>query len=210
MIDESDKRSGAGYSLRDAVFLNTDRTILRPLVPADLGAVSRWYNDPEIRRLSGMSTPFLESERETFYASTQEFADRLWLMIDDAEDGTIIGETGFLRYNAQWRCADFTLIIGESRYRGNGYGREVLDAMLSYGFGVLNLHRIAVGIVAFNDHALALYRGAGFVEEGRQVDGYYWDNTYHDFVILSLLENDYRDGRNGGRRSDDERPQEVL
>ena len=139
-----------------------------------------------------MSLPFLESEREEFYRQTQDPSRRVWFVVETVSDRVVIGETGFQRLNPQWRTADLTLIIGSREHQSNGYGSEVLQSILDYGFGVLNLHRVAVGIVGFNDRAVALYSKMVFVEEGRQLDGYFWDHAYHDFVMMSLLEDTYR------------------
>ena len=184
-------KEGALESTEDNTFLRTDRLLFRPVERADLPTISSWYNDPDIRRVSGMSLPFLEHEREEFYQHTQSAEHRIWFAVVTRDDKTLVAETGFQRFNPNWRTADLTLIVGDERYQGQGYGTEILKAMIEYGFGVVNLHRIAVGIVGFNDRAIAFYKKMGFVEEGRQRDGYYWDRTYHDFVMMSLLESEF-------------------
>jgi RimJ/RimL family protein N-acetyltransferase len=159
----------------------------------DLTVIGEWYNDPDIRKVSGMSLPFLTKDMEEFYEQTQDPSVRVWFMVETIDKETVIAETGFQRINPQWRTADLTLIVGSREHQGSGYGSEILDAILEYGFGVLNLHRVSVGIVEFNKPALALYSKKGFVEEGRQLDGYFWDHQYHDFVMMSLLETAYRE-----------------
>jgi RimJ/RimL family protein N-acetyltransferase len=139
-----------------------------------------------------MSLPFLEQEREQWYMATQNTSSRLWFAVVSSEENTLIAETGFQRYDSHWRTADLTLIVGNKQFQGDGYGTEILHEVLNYGFGVLNLHRIAVGIVGFNARALGFYKNAGFVEEGRQREGYYYDHEYHDFVMMSLLESEFR------------------
>jgi RimJ/RimL family protein N-acetyltransferase len=188
------ERQREEHKVAHGQFISTERTILRPIVRSDLPIISDWYNDQEIRRLSGMSTPFVEQEMEEFYRQTQDARQRIWFAIESNEDHIVIGETGYQRIHPQWRTADLTLIIGSEPHRGKGYGSEVLHAILDYGFGVMNLHRVAVGIVGFNAQSIALYKKAGFAEEGVQRDGYYYDHAYHDFVMMSLLETEFQPG----------------
>lgn len=185
-------RENSSDSTDHNTFLRTKRTLFRPVDRSDLPTICAWYNDPDIRRFSGMSLPFLEQEMEQFYQDTQTPSRRIWFAVVSSDDHTLIAETGLQRFDPHWRTADLTLIVGDRRYQHNGYGTEILHAILDYGFGVLNLHRVAVGIVGFNERALAFYKRAGFVEEGRQRDGYYYDHDYHDFVMMSILESEFQ------------------
>jgi RimJ/RimL family protein N-acetyltransferase len=51
---------------------------------------------------------------------------------------------------------------------------------------------VAVGVVGFNEAALRFYEKVGFRREGIQRDGYYYGHRYYDFVMISILENEYR------------------
>lgn len=56
----------------------------------------------------------------------------------------------------------------------------------------MGFHRVSVGVVAFNERALRFWEGLGFKPEGAQRDGYYCDNEYSDFVMMSILEDEYK------------------
>jgi RimJ/RimL family protein N-acetyltransferase len=47
-------------------------------------------------------------------------------------------------------------------------------------------------VVGFNEKAIRFYEKVGFREEGRQRDGYYCGHAYHDFVMMSILEDEFR------------------
>ena len=64
--------------------------------------------------------------------------------------------------------------------------------MLNYAFGDLNFHRVAIGVVGFNTSALKFYERLGFQREGVQQEGYYYAHRYHDFVMMRLLEHEFR------------------
>ena len=108
------------------------------------------------------------------------------------EGDRVIGEAGLLRIFPPWRTTDLTLIIGEQDAWGRGYGTEAITLLLDYAFGCLNIHRVAVGVVGFNQRALRFYESVGFRREGIQRDGYYYDHQYHDFVMMSLLADEFR------------------
>jgi RimJ/RimL family protein N-acetyltransferase len=92
-----------------------------------------------------------------------------------------------------WRTTDWSLIIGEKAARGKGYGTEAAWLMLNYAFGHQNFHRVGVGVVGFNTGALQFYERLGFRREGIQQDGYYYDHRYHDFVMMRMLEHEFRE-----------------
>lgn len=63
---------------------------------------------------------------------------------------------------------------------------------MDYAFGYLNMHRVAIGVVGSNQRALRFYEKVGFRAEGVQRDGYYYDHAYHDFVMMSILDDEFR------------------
>jgi len=94
-----------------------------------------------------------------------------------------------------WRTTDLSIIIGEKSVWGKGYGNEAMKLLLDYVFGYLNYHRIAIGVVGTNERALRFYERIGFKQEGIQRDGYYYAHEYQDFVMMSLLEDEYQETR---------------
>ena len=90
-----------------------------------------------------------------------------------------------------------TIIIGEKEEWGKGYGSEAINLMLDYAFGYLNFHRVSIGVVGFNERAIRFYETVGFKREGIQRDGYYYNHEYHDFVMMSLLDDEFRSLQKG-------------
>jgi diamine N-acetyltransferase len=175
-------------------FLNGDNLYLRPIEPEDLPSICRWANDPDIRRLTGEVLPTSMKSAAEFLERVHTEKDRVWFSVVLKED-RIIGEAGLLRMFHFWRTTDLTLIIGEKDCWGKGYGTEAILLLLDYAFGYLNFHRVAVGVVGFNERALHFYERVGFKKEGIQRDGYYFDHQYHDFVMMSILEDEVRESQ---------------
>lgn len=174
------------------IFLMGERVYLRPLEKEDLPIIQAWNNDPEVRRLTGEVRPTSQADIEAWYERARTDPDRVWFVVALRENDRVIGEAGLLRIFPAWRTADLSLILGDKNAWGQGYGREAILLLLDYAFGSLNLHRVAVGVVGFNERALRFYEQVGFRREGLQRDGYYCDHQYHDFVMMSILEDEFR------------------
>lgn len=173
-------------------FLKGRLVSLRPLAREDLPQIRQWMNDPEIRGLTGSVTPMGEPGDEKFFEKVYSSEDRVWFSVWSLEDNKMIGEAGLLRMYPAWRTTDMTIIIGDKDAWHKGYGPEVAELLLDYTFGYLNFHRVSIGVVGFNERALRFWEKAGFKREGVQRDGYYYNHRYHDFVMMSILEDEYR------------------
>ncbi len=174
-------------------FLRGERVCLRPLEREDLAAIRKWANDPEIRRLTAEVEPMSQARAEEFLEKVHKDLDRVWFIICLRESGRAIGEAGLLRMFHPWRTTDLSIIIGEKDAWGRGYGTEAILLLLDYAFGYLGFHRVSVGVVGFNGRAVRFYQKVGFRKEGLQREGYYYDHQYHDFVMMSILEDEYRE-----------------
>jgi diamine N-acetyltransferase len=176
-------------------FLQGKLVFLRPLTSADLPRLAVWFNDPELRGQTGEVFPTDASGMEEFLTRIHNDKERVWFGIALQEDDRLIGETGLLRMFPAWRTTDLSIIVGEDSVRGKGYGQEAMELMLDYAFGYLNFHRVAIGAVGSNQSAIRFYERAGFKREGTQRDGYFYAHRYQDFVMMSLLEDEFRESR---------------
>jgi RimJ/RimL family protein N-acetyltransferase len=164
---------------------------LRPFSKEDLCYVQKWSNDPEIRRLTGEVAPVSRAEAEEFYRQLCADKDRVWFAVVLKRGNRVIGEAGLLRMFRPWRCTDMSIIIGEKDAWGKGYGTEAGRLLLDYAFGRLRFHRVSIGVVGFNERALRFWRSLGFKKEGIQRDGYYCENEFSDFVMMSILDEEF-------------------
>ncbi|KAI2635879.1 putative GNAT family acetyltransferase [Hypomontagnella submonticulosa] len=93
--------------------------------------------------------------------------------------------------HAHHRSSDISIDIAR-KYRGQGYGSEAIRWALWYGFQIAGLHRISIGTFSFNEGAVKLYARLGFTEEGRQRDFMWFNGGWHDHVMFSMLEDEWR------------------
>ena len=178
--------------LFNTMFLEGQRVYLRPLEKEDLGLLRQWANNPEIRGLTGEVTPTTQTGLEEFLQKIHNDTTRVWFAIVVKDDHRLIGECGLLRMFPPWRTTDLSIILGDQTAWGKGYGTETIHLLLDYAFGYLNFHRVSIGVVGSNERALRFYEKVGFKREGIQRDGYYYNHTYQDFVMLSILEDEFR------------------
>ena len=79
------------------------------------------------------------------------------------------------------------------RFRGCGYGRRIIEAVKEYCFDTLNLHRVWLAVLETNGRARGLYESQGFREEGRYRKAIFREGKYVDYILMSILEEEYRD-----------------
>ncbi|MDI6809429.1 MAG: GNAT family protein [Candidatus Eisenbacteria bacterium] len=175
-----------------SVFLSGRKVYLRPMEKDDLPLLRKWTNDAEIRELIAEVSPTSSSGMEEYLEKIRRDSNRVWFVIVLRENDRIIGECGLLRMFHPWRTTDLSIFIGDKKAWGKGYGTEALYLLLDYAFGSLNFHRVAFGVVGSNKQAIRFYEKAGFKREGVQRDGYYFDHAYQDFVMMSMLEDEFR------------------
>ena len=91
--------------------------------------------------------------------------------------------------NIDWfaRNAEFGILIGDRSRQGKGLAKEALALVVGYAFDTLNLNKLYLRVVAFNERALRLYRDFGFVEEGVQRQQAFIRGSYHDVVLMVLI-----------------------
>ena len=181
-------------------FLIGKRVYLRALEKEDLIYIRKWSNDPEIRKLIGEVVSMSQADADKFLERVYSDNTREWFVIVVKENDRVIGETGLLRMFPAWRTADISIIIGEKGAWGKGYGTEAILLLLDYAFRCLNFHRVAIGVVGFNKRAISFWKKIGFKKEGVQRDGYYYNHKYFDFVMMSILEDEFRELHGGNSR----------
>lgn len=174
------------------MFLKGERVYLRSLEQSDLELLHIWVNDPEVRGLIGEVMPTSRLGMEEWFERVRTDPNRIWFVIVNRENDRVIGEAGLLRMFFPWRTTDLSIILGDKSAWGKGFGTEAINLLLDYAFGYLNFHRVSIGVVAANERALRFYEKIGFKREGIQRDGYFYNHTYQDFVMMSILEDEYR------------------
>ena len=163
---------------------------LRGLVEGDREQIARWKNDPELKRLTGPAafTPVppqdvvLEDDKTTI-----QFA------ICEAGEETIIGWLALTHISWSNRTAELSIYIGHSSNHGKQLGSDSIDTLLRFAFNELNLHRVELEVVGYNELAIKTYRKLGFTQEGAKREYGERDGKRYDLLQFGLLAKEFRE-----------------
>jgi RimJ/RimL family protein N-acetyltransferase len=187
-----------GFSISKAERMLTGKHVtLRALEREDLKLIHKWQNDEEVMRLArsqpdhAISMEALAAQLEKNLKDEDPTTRRFG--IEETSNGKLIGWCS-ISYNSwakRYTSADIGLAIGEKDRWQKGYGTEAVSLMLKECFEQLNLHRVSWWTYSENKASIALAKKMGFKEEGRLRENVFFDNTFHDTVVLGLLKNEY-------------------
>lgn len=154
--------------------------------PEDYKRYTTWVNDLEVIVGLGLAhrvmTESVEKEiLEKLSKSEYNFS------IIDKKTHVVIGNVGMPHLDFINQCAEVGIFIGDKNYWHNGYGQEALNLILDFGFNILNLYNIRLGVFEFNKQALSCYQKIGFKEVGRirgarKIAGKRYDLIYMDMI----------------------------
>lgn len=173
--------------------LNTQRLTLRPPRPGDEADLLAIHGDPEVMRYFS-EPPWTDPERPARQIADDAaaFAARTHyrFAIVLNETGRQIGNCGLVRLHAQNRRAE----VGYALHRGHwgrGYMNEALQALLAFGFGELDLHRIEADVDPRNGASTGALERLGFQREGLLRERWIVSDEYCDSVIYGLLRQEW-------------------
>ncbi len=172
--------------------IHGEKVYLGPVEEKHLPIMLKFRNDPQLRQYF-REYRVLSSVHQHKWWETRVLNDNTWeyFVIHPKEDTyKVIGACGLTYIHPVNRCAEFAIVLGDSDYRGRGYGKDALQTLIRYGFLDLNLHRIYCEVYG-NNTAIGLYRKLGFRDEGCMKDAYYSDGRYWDSYMLGMLRNEF-------------------
>ncbi|MEM6306603.1 MAG: GNAT family protein [Pseudomonadota bacterium] len=171
----------------------TDGTlVLRAAQSGDLAGRLALGNHYDIQKMFGVS-------ERNFRPLTEEAA-KAWLH-DQMEqthawvitlEHRLIGAVRLHSIDYLDKCASLALALLDPDCRGKGIGPRSLRLVARHAFDTLQLHRLAMRVLHFNDAAMKAYAKVGFIQEGRERESCHIDGTWHDDIIMGLLAPDFR------------------
>ncbi len=183
-----------------------ETVVLRRHVRDNLRDFLRWYQDPEVARLTRYQDgPMRPDEIERFFMLRAMGPDSLAMGIHVRATDQLIGSCAFSQLDGDNGSVLFHITIGEHDAWGHGYGSEATALMVDHAFGSLGLHRVALTVFAFNERAIRSYQKVGFVVEGSAREAIWRDGHWWDEIHMSVLEPEWRSARWQARAATDGR-----
>lgn len=180
--------------------LLTPRLRLTPHELTDAEAMNRWAGDYDLCHYSDDAPAGSES-----FAETRQYLERIIDQNDDSirrwavrriDDGQLIGYCMAAFIDLHNRRCKIGLAIGEKAVWGQGYGREVLDALVRHCFEDLCMNRIGAEIYGFNERSIRLFEHAGFKREGIIRQNVMKNGHFEDEHIYGLLREEWHPSDN--------------
>ena len=144
--------------------LETERLLMRRLVPSDFDDLYALYRDPEIRRYFPEGTLTLEETREELEWFLSGHPDHpelgLWATIHKPT-GAFIGRCGLLPWTIDGVDEVEIAYLIAKPWQRQGFGAEAARALVRYGFEALGLNRLVALIDPKHEASIRTAERAG-------------------------------------------------
>jgi len=167
---------------------------LRPFRSEDADPLWDSLHNELMNKLTGTHETFTREMIDN-YIDRQIKADddeRASFIIAVGDDLRTVGEVVINDIEHANHSANIRISLFSEDDLNKGYGSEAMYLMVDYGFKILNLHRISLGVYAFNPRAIHVYEKIGFKQEGVLRDSLYWKGEYIDEIIMSILADEWQ------------------
>ncbi len=165
------------------------KVYLSPMNVEDAETYVKWLNDFSVTDGIGTSNKMMSLEIEKEWISQN--SNQYQFAIVRLEDDQLMGNCSIHGLDLSRHTAEVGLFIGDEENRNKGYGQDVLNILLDYGFNYLNLNNIMLKVFSFNERAIRCYEKVGFKEIGRRRQSYYLRCKYYDDVYMDILREEY-------------------
>lgn len=163
---------------------------LRAFEPTDAEPLHRWNEDPAVGQwmINGYPESLAQLTKRLGEDRPRNTYDNLILCIETLDDHTPIGVVALTGAEPESGRAELDVYIGEATHRNGGYGTDAIRVLCRYGFDQMRLHGITLWVVPENTAAHHVYRKLGFVDEGRVRECFRRNGTWHDSIVMSMVE----------------------
>lgn len=173
--------------------LESERLLLRQLMPEDADDFFACQSDPEVFRYAGRSElTSLEAARDELsilFKRHQEQTLLSWAIVLK-EDQHFLGRFQLEHLSAENRRTGVGYLLGKP-YWGNGYATEALCAVIAYLFEQTTVDRIETFAWAENSASTRVMEKAGMRFEGLARQRRFAKGAFHDFKYYAILREDF-------------------
>lgn len=147
---------------------------LRPYKSMDAESLLNWVEDE--RRFAmwcaGKFTyPLTLKQLETYRKDTENEENK-WIFTALNEVGRPVGHFFMRSADYQKQSVHLGFIIVDSKCRGQGIGKEMVQLAVRYAFEILKMNRVTLTVFESNPAAHACYLACGFREEAYRAEGF--------------------------------------
>ncbi len=173
--------------------IETDRLILRRIVPSDYEDMYEYSKDPQV-------TEYLLWYPHKDAAYTRHYLNLLQSQYRDGsfsdwgvefrDHGKMIGTCGFTSFDLTNNSGEIGYVLNPS-YWGLGIAKEAVLAVMEFGFRDLKLHRIEAKFIQGNVRSLRVMQKCGMTFEGYLRDSMLIKERYRTIGYCSILSDEF-------------------
>src|SRR5829696_4024847 len=175
--------------------LETERLLLRKMHLDDAEAMFAYASDPEVTRYVLFETHRSVEDSKAFLRLATEGYERGdfggWgVVLKDG--GAFVGTCGVdVNYAPEHARAELGYVLSRDHW-GRGLMTEAVRAVISFGFGRMELNRIQARCIAENTASARVMEKAGMTYEGTLRESEFIKGAYRDMKLYSILRSEYR------------------
>lgn len=170
----------------------TKNLIIRPSQWEDLGTFFHWEQKPEVTEFFSIRDGQTMEDVVRKYVSDDNnpSAKQFTILLKTEESTKPIGRIVLGDIEEGWKGEIWRIYIADTNLRGNGYGREAMEAIMAYCFDQLKLERLYLDHYTGNP-ASYLYLSLGFKYEGVLRKNCRKNGVLYDVHLMSMLKDEY-------------------
>ena len=107
------------------------------------------------------------------------------------KDDILIGYC-HIDHRATDHAAWLSVNIGDGRYRGKGYGTQVMNKLVEFCFMELGVHSVHLDVLENNKAAIKCYEKIGFVISGKYRGHGFHNGQFLNWLHMDMLEDEYK------------------
>ncbi|TKH42097.1 GNAT family N-acetyltransferase [Paenibacillus terrae] len=169
-----------------------DRIKLAAVREEDAETMFKWGEDADYLRNvdTDLALPYTLKQMESEGSPS---SNEVYFRLRTLEDDVLIGFVAI--HGIEWnnRIGQLAVGIGNGDYRGKGYGTEAVRLILRYAFYELNLNRVGLDVIEYNEQAIRTYEKVGFQLEGRVRSAVLRDGNSYDRIMMGMLYSEWNE-----------------
>jgi ribosomal-protein-alanine N-acetyltransferase len=173
--------------------LRTKRLLLRKLTANDAAEIFFLRSNEDVLRYLGREPAKSITEAKEFIElinkNVHENVSVLWGIALLDEPAKVIGTICLWNFKPENYRTEIGYILHPDHW-GKGIMKEVINAVVDYGFNDLKLHSIEALLSPENIASSSVLERNGFVKEGHLKENFYFNGKFSDTAIYSRL-NDF-------------------
>ena len=169
--------------------IDSERLLIRPIMPEDSRAVFGYRSNKETNKYQGWIPSSLAEVDEFIAKNLNTFnLPESWfqLVMTDKIANAVIGDIGVHFFGNENLQVELGCTI-KKEFQQQGYAKEGLKVVMQALFSQYNKHRIIASVAPENKVSIQLLTSLGFRKEAHFVKSYFHNGQWEDDVVFAIL-----------------------